>query len=155
MARSLEQVGQWWTILILRNVFLGHHRFSELEESLRIAPTTLTRRLRQMRHHQLLSKQGDHYELTDKGRDFLPVIMALVAWGNRWTPGGEAVVPVWAKSGRRVEPEVVDRLTGRALEPGLVAMASGPDASEQMKAILTPPRALGDRPAPRAETRCL
>jgi DNA-binding HxlR family transcriptional regulator len=143
VARSMQQVGQWWTILILRNVFLGMHRFAELESSLEIAPTTLTRRLRAMIGDDLLKKNGDEYVLTQKGEEFLPVLMALVAWGNRWTSGGKAVIPVWANTSREIVPHVVDKKTGRRLEPGTVAMGSGPAASRAMREFLTPPRTLG------------
>jgi DNA-binding HxlR family transcriptional regulator len=104
IARSLERVGEWWSILILRDAFHGLTRFDQFQKSLSIAPNMLTRRLNALVGNGLLERRpyGDRplrheYVLTETGRDFRPVLWSLLARGNRhfategrasswWTP---------------------------------------------------------------------
>src|SRR6201989_2387122 len=90
IARSLERVGEWWSILILRDAFYGMTRFDEFQKSLDIAPSMLTRRLNALVESGLLERRRysekpprDEYVLTETGRDFRPVMWALIGWGNR------------------------------------------------------------------------
>src|SRR4029453_592939 len=90
IARSLERVGEWWSILIIRDALHGFTRFDELQKSLNIAPNILTRRLGGLVDAGLLerrrySERPPRYEyiLTDMGRDFRPVIVAVFSWGKR------------------------------------------------------------------------
>jgi DNA-binding HxlR family transcriptional regulator len=100
IARSLERVGEWWSIMILRDAFLGLTRFDQFQKSLGIAPNILSRRLRALVDAGLLKKSrySDHppraeYLLTDLGRDFRPVLWALLAWGKKhFTPGGPETI---------------------------------------------------------------
>ena len=85
VARSLERVGEWWSILILRDAVYGLKRFDEFQKSLEIAPNMLTRRLNGLVQDGLLERQrySDkppryEYVLTNKGRDFRPVLVALL-----------------------------------------------------------------------------
>jgi DNA-binding HxlR family transcriptional regulator len=104
IALSLDRVGEGWSIMILRDAFLGLTRFDQFQRSLGIAPNILSRRLRSLVEAGLLEKSRysehpprDAYLLTDRGRDFRPVLWALVAWGNKhFMPEGEAVVPIKA-----------------------------------------------------------
>jgi DNA-binding HxlR family transcriptional regulator len=89
-ARALESVGDWWSILILRDAFQGLSKFDEFEKNLGISANILARRLKHLTAEGLFERQryNDHpprfeYVLTDKGRDFYPVAIALFAWGNR------------------------------------------------------------------------
>src|SRR3982074_3222338 len=124
IARSLERVGEWWSILILRDAFHGLTRFDQFQKSLDIAPNMLTRRLGGLVEAGLLerrrySERPPRYEylLTARGRDFRPVVVALYAWGNRhFAPEGASVVLVDAATGRQADPVLVDRPTGRLLE---------------------------------------
>jgi DNA-binding HxlR family transcriptional regulator len=141
IARSLDETGDWWSMLILRSAFMGVRRFQDFEERLGIAPTTLARRLETLAEHELLARRTyserphrEEYELTPKGLDFLPVLLTLAAWGNRWlAPEGVAIECVDPKTGRHVEPIVVDRETGRELKPGTVALRAGPGARPAVK----------------------
>jgi DNA-binding HxlR family transcriptional regulator len=90
IALSLERVGEWWSIMILRDAFLGLTRFDQFRKSLGIAPNILSRRLRGLVNTGLLAKSRysdhpprDEYLLTELGRDFRPVLLALLAWGER------------------------------------------------------------------------
>src|SRR5580704_6464889 len=107
IARSLERVGEWWSILILRDASLGLTRFDEFQESLGIAPNILTRRLKALVEAGLLERRRyserpprDEYVLTQAGRDFRPVLWALLAWGNKhFAPEGASVVVIDSKTG--------------------------------------------------------
>src|SRR6202158_4480042 len=90
IARSLEYVGEWWSILILRDALHGLRRFDEFQRSLDIAPNMLARRLKALVEAGLLERRRysehpprDEYLPTARGRDFRPVLIALLAWGNR------------------------------------------------------------------------
>ena len=90
IARSLEHVGEWWSLLILRDAFGGLTRFDEFQKNLGIAPNMLVRRLAALVDAGLLEKQRyserpprDEYRLTARGRDFKPVLVELAAFGRR------------------------------------------------------------------------
>ena len=141
IARSLERVGEWWSILILRDASLGLRRFDEFQESLGIAPNILTRRLKALVEAGLLERRRyserpprDQYVLTEAGRDFRPVLWALLAWGNRhFAPEGTSVVVVDSKTGARADPVLVDRNSGRPLMPPDFRSAAGPAADARTR----------------------
>ena len=90
IARSLERVGEWWSILILRDALHGFTRFDQFQKSLGIAPTMLTRRLNALVEAQLMERRRysehpprDDYVLTAAGRDLAPVLRELRLWGER------------------------------------------------------------------------
>ncbi|CRM79087.1 winged helix-turn-helix transcriptional regulator [Pseudomonas marginalis] len=119
IARSLERVGEWWSILIMRDALQGLRRFDEFSRSLGIAPNMLTRRLTAlveagMLERRAYSERPPRYEYvpTAKGEDFRMVLMSLVAWGNRH----------YAEEGTSVE--LVERDTGRPVQP-MLASAEG------------------------------
>lgn len=101
VARSLERVGEWWTILILRDAFFGLTRFDEFQKSLGIAPNMLARRLATLVEQGLLEKHQYQqkpprfeYRLTARGRDFRPVLLALAEWGDKhFSQGGDPAQP--------------------------------------------------------------
>jgi len=93
IARSLEKVGEWWSMLILRDVGRGMTRFDELQQSLGIGSNTLSRRLKALVDEGLLERRKYsqnparyQYLLTPVGRDFRPVLRALLKWGNKHAP---------------------------------------------------------------------
>jgi DNA-binding HxlR family transcriptional regulator len=120
IARSLERVGEWWSILILRDALRGLKRFDEFHKSLGIAPNMLARRLNALTAEGLLERRRyserpprDEYLLTARGRDFRPVLVSLLTWGNRhFAPEGASVVVIDARTGAAVDPILVDRATG-------------------------------------------
>ena len=136
IARSLERVGEWWSILILRDAFQGLTRFDQFQESLGIAPNILTRRLNSLVEAGLLERRRyserpprGEYVLTDRGRDFRPVLWALLAWGNKhFAPEGKSIVIVDSKTGEEAEPVLVDRKSGRPLAAPDFRSAAGPAA---------------------------
>ena len=139
IARSLERVGDWWNILILRDAFYGLSRFDEFQESLGIATSTLSRRLEDLVASGLLERRlycekppRHAYVLTDAGRDFRPVMLAMVGWGNRhFAPEGASIEIADAETGARLDLVLADRATGRPIDK--VRIVAGPAADEAVR----------------------
>jgi DNA-binding HxlR family transcriptional regulator len=136
VARSLERVGEWWSMLIMRDALHGMRRFDEFEKSLGIAPNMLARRLNALVKAGLLERRrySEHpprheYVRTACGRDFRPVLLALLARGNRhFAPEGASVVLVDRRSGRVVDSILADPATGRPVDVPDYTLAPGPAA---------------------------
>jgi len=141
IARSLDRVGEWWSILILRDAFYGLTRFDEFQKHLEIAPNILTRRLAGLVEEGLLEKvmyserpPRYEYHLTPRGRDFRPVLVALLQWGNtHFAPEGESVILVDTATGKQAVPILVDANTGKPISAGSHIIAEGPAAGEKVK----------------------
>lgn len=141
IARGLERVGEWWSILILRDAFAGMARFDEFQASLGIAPGMLAKRLNALVEAGLLERHPyserpprHEYRLTERGRDFRPVLLAMLAWGNRhFAPEGASVQMVDARTGAAADPVMVDRASGRPLVEPHFVLAPGPAAGEAMR----------------------
>ena len=94
IAQSLDLVGEWWTLLVVRDVFFGLHRFDAIRDDLGISRNILTDRLNTLVEGEVLVRvpiEGGHHEyhLTEKGRDLYPVLIAIMQWGDRWqAPNG-------------------------------------------------------------------
>ena len=119
VARSLELVGDAWSILILRDAHAGLTRFDQFRKSLGIAPTMLTRRLATLTEEGLLEKRRysehpprEEYLLTAAGRDFLPVLFIIGAWGRQYRGGGKLVQFFDAETGTEIKAVAVDEVTG-------------------------------------------
>ncbi len=142
IARSLERVGEWWSILILRDAVAGMTRFDEFQQSLGIAPAMLTRRLKALTEAGLLERvrYSAHppryeYRLTARGLDFRPVLIAMLAWGNRhFAPEGASIQIVDARTGVPADPVFVDRASGRRIAAPDFVVAAGPAADERTRA---------------------
>ena len=141
IARSLERVGDWWSILILRDAFQGLTRFDQFQKSLEIAPNILSRRLSSLVEGGLLERRRyrahpprHEYLLTERGRDFRPVLWSLLAWGNKhFAPEGKSVLLVDSQTGVPADPILVDRATGRPLTSPQFRSAAGPAADERTR----------------------
>ena len=141
VARSLERVGEWWSILILRDCFHGLKRFDEFEKSLGIAPNMLTRRLNGLVDAGLLERRQYserparfEYVLTERGQDFKPVLATLLVWGNKhFAPEGASVVIVNRETGELADPVLVDRVSGRPLSDPIFSSAPGPAAEGETR----------------------
>jgi DNA-binding HxlR family transcriptional regulator len=101
IARSVDMVGEWWTLLILRDLFAGMSAYDELQRDLGIASNVLAARLQKLRDAGLVERSADpadarrwRYALTDQGRELYPVLLALMAWGDKWlaAPGQQPVL---------------------------------------------------------------
>ena len=141
VAGTLEIVGEWWSLLVVRAAFLGLERFEELQERLGIARNVLAVRLRTLvangvleRHRYQERPPRYEYHLTEKGRALFPVIVSLMTWGDAWVAkSGPPLLFVDRATGAPIEPVLVDRRTGRAVEPGAVRGVPGPGASERTR----------------------
>ena len=141
IARSLERVGEWWSMLILRDALHGYTRFEEFRESLDIAPNILTRRLAALVESGFLEKHQysahpPRYEYvpTQRGRDFRPVLLSLMAFGNRhFAPEGAMVQVVNTKTGKPAEIGVFDLATGLPIAAPDYAMVPGPAADARIR----------------------
>lgn len=96
IAQSLDIVGEWWSLLIIREAFYGTRRFGDFEARLGIARNILTARLATLTEHGILrrvpSRDGSkylEYELTEMGQELRPVLLAIGLWGNKWLRGKE------------------------------------------------------------------
>ncbi len=142
IARSLERVGEWWSILILRDAFHGLTQFDQFQKNLGIAPNMLTRRLNALVEAGLLERRRyserpprDEYVLTDRARDFRPVLWALLAWGNKhFAPEGPSVLLVDKETGQTADPVLIDRNTGKVMTAEAFRSAPGPAADARTRA---------------------
>jgi DNA-binding HxlR family transcriptional regulator len=145
VARALERVGDWWTILILREAFYGSTRFDEFQRVLGIAPNILTKRLKQLCDDGLLEarlyseKPPRHeYHLTECGRDFRPVMLALMTWGNKhFAPEGPALLLLNRQTGKPLVPVMVDANDHTPIDQLDMEYAAGPAASESLRRHLS------------------
>jgi len=119
IARSLAVAGDAWSILILRDAHTGLTRFDEFRKSLGIAPTMLTRRLATLTEEGLLEKRRyserpprEEYLLTAAGRDFLPVLFMIGAWGRQYRGDGKLVRFLDAETGTEIKAVAIDEVTG-------------------------------------------
>jgi DNA-binding HxlR family transcriptional regulator len=112
IARTLDQVGEWWSLLIVRECLLGTTRFDEFQHRLGIARNVLTSRLNQLCEQGIIKKvpMGDgarrcQYQLEPKGEALFPVIVALMQWGDQWASDNAQGGPI----------RLVDNRTGKAM----------------------------------------
>jgi len=119
IARSLAVLGDTWSILILRDAHAGLTRFDQFRKNLGIAPTILTRRLVTLTEEGLLEKQlysehppREEYLLTAAGRDFLPVLFLIGAWGRQYRGEGKLTRFFDAEAGTEIQPVAIDEATG-------------------------------------------
>src|ERR1700761_8298551 len=125
IARALDAIGDWWSLLIIRDAFLGRRRFGEFQKSLGLSKNILTQRLRGLVDDGILelapASDGSAYQeyvLAPKGRDLFPVLVALRQWGTAHCFGQDACDTVLADraTGKPVRPLAVQAEDGRTLE---------------------------------------
>lgn len=124
VARALNQVGDWWSLLIVLHAMYGTRRFVDFQQELGIAKNILCDRLARLVDNGVLKKVdvGEHgsrfeYCLTEKGRDLFPVVIALRQWGDKWNPApDEAPLDLRDKAtGQPIQPVQVQNAEGEAL----------------------------------------
>ncbi|MEU6037933.1 helix-turn-helix domain-containing protein [Actinomadura sp. NPDC047616] len=138
IGRTLEVVGHWWSPLIVRDVHLGLHRFDDIAGNLGISRNLLTRRLDDLVAAGILERRRYQdrppryeYHLAEAGRDLVPVLMAMMAWGDKWQtpPGGPPALLVHDACGREFTPRVCCSECGAEITAGTVTARSGPGAA--------------------------
>jgi DNA-binding HxlR family transcriptional regulator len=173
LARTVDVIGEWWTPLILRDLFAGITRFEDLRRDLGIASNVLTDRLGTLAAHGVVERRlyqqapaRWEYVLTDKGRDLFPVILGLVRWGDRWQaaagppamfvhhrcgePAGARIV--CAQCGEELKAEDVTAIAGPGGRVGPGTRVIGPVLAERTRTHMQA-RAKAPRPARRKRTR--
>jgi DNA-binding HxlR family transcriptional regulator len=139
VAQCLEVVGEWWSLLILRDAFLGVTRFDHFQARLGISRNILAQRLDRLVENGVLKRvpYEDHpprseYRLTSKGRDLWHVLAAMRQWGDRWAaPSGPPLRIKHAACGHVVEVVPICSHCGERLELRSVIGVPGPGSSER------------------------
>jgi DNA-binding HxlR family transcriptional regulator len=139
VARALEIIGEWWTLLIVREAFFGTKRFSDFEKNLGVAKNVLSDRLSKLVEAGVMQRSPvtgrgnpQDYTLTDKGRDLFPVVIALMQWGDRWINGpGRAPIRVLEReTGEEISQIQVRATGGKALSLRDAIVVPGPGAND-------------------------
>ena len=141
IAQALEHVGEWWSILIIREAFYGAKRFDEFQQGLEgIAPNTLTKRLKSLVEKGLLekvpySKRPVRYEyvLTECGKSFYPIMTMLLDWSNKYfAKDGVKVQLQNIKTKEIAIPFIGDKNTGTEMNLHDYKIVAGPNASKSL-----------------------
>jgi DNA-binding HxlR family transcriptional regulator len=142
VARSLDAIGDWWSLLIIRDAQLGIRRFSEFQKNLGLARNILTVRLRALVDHGILTtapaSDGSAYQeyvLTPKGRGVFPVLVALRQWGEEFSfsPGACATLLVDRDNGQPVRKLELHARDGRLLGAGDTEIRPNPAARRRRR----------------------
>lgn len=138
IAQTLEIIGEWWTLLVLRDAFLGIRRFDEFVERLGISRNVLTSRLDTLVNAGVLERRpydearGRYdYHLTDKGRALWPVLTALRQWGDEWVygAGNEPLLIEHRTCGSVTNAQMTCDNCGETLDARSVRALPGPGAA--------------------------
>ncbi len=136
-AQTLEIVGQWWTLLIVRDAFFGVRRFEDFQRRLGVSRSVLATRLNRLVEDQILdTRQYEtrpprvEYVLTKKGADLFPVLVALQQWGDHWASPKPPVVLRHRSCGKLSRPYLVCSACGERISALDMAAAPGPGASD-------------------------
>jgi len=148
IAQALEILGDWWTLLIIREAFLGTRRFGDFEANLDISKNVLTQRLAALVEHGVLEAvdagvHGTRYEyvLTPKGKDLTTVLTALREWGDRWVfgEGREPLLMIDRRTGRKVPRLRIRGEDGKPLPGSDIELRLGPGADKEQQQRATLP----------------
>jgi DNA-binding HxlR family transcriptional regulator len=146
VARSLEALGDWWSLLIIRDALMGISRFSEFQKSLGLAKNILTVRLRALVDHGILktapASDGSAYQeylLTPKGRGVFPVLIALRQWSEEFSceSGGFATLLVDRGKGRPVRKLELRAQDGRLLGDGDTEVRPNPKLKRRRRPLVS------------------
>ncbi len=150
IARTLDLVGEWWSLLIIREAFLGVTRYDDFQQRLGISRNALTDRLKKLVDGGVLARRPvaegakrEEYVLTAMGDDLMTVVLAMLQWGDRWLvlPGKPLSRMVETATGRKVATLQVLSCDGRPLsraEVGVVAAPGDADLGLQLDAEAAP-----------------
>ena len=135
IAKSLEVIGERWSLLIVRDVFNGHRRFGEIQSSLGVARNVLAARLQRLVDEDILERRPyqaspprHEYFLTEKGLDLWPTLIALLSWGDRYSPrpGGPPKVILHKVCGGQVSERGICESCGKVLNARDAIQVPGP-----------------------------
>ncbi|MCZ7450865.1 helix-turn-helix domain-containing protein [Agrobacterium rhizogenes] len=147
IAGALEQIGDRWALLVIRDLSLGLSRYDDLRASTGIPAATLAARLKHLTASGIIERlryqerpPRDEYRLTRKGRDLWKVSVALREWGDRWDATGFAapsIEMIDRETGRPLTLALVDAVTGEILSLERVGLRPGPGADDATHRLLT------------------
>jgi DNA-binding HxlR family transcriptional regulator len=140
VAQCLEVIGEWWTMLIVRDAFLGVTRFDDFQKRLGISRNVLDQRLNRLVETGVLVKvpYSEHplrfdYRLTDKGRDLWPVLTTMREWGDKYAaPDGPPMLVTHKSCGHVSDAVMTCSACGEPMGPRDVRAAPGPGAVEPL-----------------------
>jgi DNA-binding HxlR family transcriptional regulator len=140
VAQCLEVVGEWWSMLILRDAFLGITRFDDFQARLGISRNVLNQRLTHLVEADVLRKvpYSEHpprydYKLTPKGRDLWPVITAMRQWGDKYAaPIGPPIQVIHKGCGHVSDAVMICSSCGERLGPRDVQAVPGPGGGDMI-----------------------
>ncbi|HEY6533013.1 MAG TPA: helix-turn-helix domain-containing protein [Acidimicrobiales bacterium] len=144
VAQALEVVGEWWSLLIVRDALLGVTRFDEFHHRLGISRNVLNERLGRLVDEGVLDKVAyqDHpprydYVLTEKGRDLWDVLDAMRRWGDRWAPPAEGppMQLVHRSCGHHTTPSLRCSECDEPLTQRDVTLVYGPGADDRSPSL--------------------
>ena|SRR5919108_2411298 len=141
IARALEVVGERWTLLLLRDAFLGVKRFEHFQRRLELAPNVLARRLRTLTEAGLLERrvyqerpERHEYLLTERGKELFPTLLALMAWGDRHlAPRGAPAIVLHAGCGGEVDARAACQRCGQVVGADEAEWRLGPGARKRAR----------------------
>jgi DNA-binding HxlR family transcriptional regulator len=137
LARSLDVGGEWWTPLIVRDIWFGVRRFDEIQRDLGLSRKVLTDRLNTLVREGVVERRRyqdrpprDEYVLTAKGRELMEAFFTLIGWGDRWTAddAGPPMLLRHERCGETVHAEVTCSSCGEPLRAREVRLEPGPGA---------------------------
>ncbi|HEU4738072.1 MAG TPA: helix-turn-helix domain-containing protein [Solirubrobacterales bacterium] len=146
VAKALEVIGERWSLLIVRSVMHGNRRFGEMQESLGIARNVLSARLQRLVDEEILERRAYQesppryeYFLTEKGLDLWPALIALLNWGDRYSPDPEGPrrLIVHKECGGTVSERGICESCGKLLHARDAKQVPGPGAREPVAASAT------------------
>ncbi|MGW6442594.1 winged helix-turn-helix transcriptional regulator [Lentzea sp. NPDC055074] len=149
LARSLEIVGERWTLLIVRDAFLGIRRFGDFATQLGIPRAVLTNRLKFLVQEDVLAHTDGEYLLTPKGVQLWPILRAMMAWGDEhYSPGGDRRTFRHEADGGRLDATSRCSSCGAVVTPPGITIEPGPGYEpgttepDPVSALLGTPRRL-------------
>tara|TARA_R110000868_G_scaffold6865_10_gene38166 strand:+ start:6980 stop:7432 length:453 start_codon:yes stop_codon:yes gene_type:complete len=145
VAQTLDIVGEWWSLLILRNAFHGMRTFDAFQKQLDISSSVLSVRLKKLTEAGVLikvpcsdDKRSFEYRLTPAGMDLYPVLIGLMQWGEKWRPNtrGQRMVLLEKATGKPLQGVEVLSADGRPLKAWQVQPVAGPGADEHVHELI-------------------
>lgn len=135
VARTLSVLGDRWTMLILRNAFMGVRRFDDFQRSLGLTRHVLSERLKRLVEHGILAKvpyverqERFEYQLTEKGLDLYPIMLSMIQWADKWMDMGlgKPIEFTHKRCGKKMIPKIVCSECDEPIQVKDVRATAGP-----------------------------
>lgn len=153
VAKTLDIIGEWWTLLILRDVFYGVRRFEGLRTHLGISRKVLTNRLGRLTDERILKKvlyqkhpPRYEYRLTKRGLELLPILLTIMNWGDKWLSESDMapVILIHKDCGEKTTPKLVcsqcnGELTAHNIYP-TAGLGAPPEEIERLRVVSINPK---------------